>query len=148
VDVPGKQERIGELVDDNTYRIFYHNNAWRAEKVDASASESVANITASNIGSVKVIDSDVNYYATFASKDFSTHSGTTIINGTSEVSGTTYGIINDLGLVIIGNNSTAGSAPTISGDTASGFSIINNGGALLWHIGALHGPVQGLMAQK
>ncbi|MBQ8300069.1 MAG: leucine-rich repeat protein, partial [Clostridia bacterium] len=148
VEVPGKQERIGELVDDNTYRIFYHNNAWRAEKVDASASESVANITASNIDSVKVIDSDVNYYATFASKDFSTHSGTTIINGTSEVSGTTYGIINDLGLVIIGNNSTAGSAPTISGDTASGFSIINNGGALLWHIGALHGPVQGLMAQK
>ena len=147
ITVPGVQERIGELVDDNTYRIFYHNNTWKAEKEDQESIDSVVNITDSNKDSITMIDSNVNYYATYATKDFSNTSGTTIINGKSEVSGTTYGILNELGLVIIGNNSVANSVPTISGDTTMA-AIVNNGGLLLWYMGELHGPVQGLVVQK
>ena len=147
ITVPGVQERIGEVVDDNTYRIFYHNNTWRAEKEDQESIDSVVNITDSNKDSITMIDSNVNYYATYATKDFSNTSGTTIINGKSEVSGTTYGILNELGLVIIGNNSVANSVPTISGDTTMA-AIVNNGGLLLWYMGELHGPVQGLVVQK
>ena len=144
ITVPDVQYRTATEVGGSTYRIFYHNNNWTGEKVDVNATETPINITGSNKDSITMIDSDVNYYATYTYIDNDINSKTVRVDGKVTVEGDEYGIYNDEGLVILGEASTSSARPTITGNT----SIYNNNGIVLKYNAIFSGPVQGLVVNK
>ncbi len=144
ITVPGLQYKTATEVGDSTYRIYYHNENWIAEKQDPNAKENPVNITSSNKGSIVMIDSDVNYYAEYSYIDNDINHKTVSLDGKMSVTGDEYGIYNDEGLIILGESSTSSAKPTITGS----ISLYNNNGIVLWYNAGFSGPTQGLIAKK
>ena len=146
ITVPEEQYKTATEINGDKYRIFYHDNNWTGEKVDANSTQNVVNITDANKSNIVMIDSDVNYYATYTYTEFDMTESTVRLEGNSQIIAGTIGIDNIEGLVILGENSTDSEKPTIQGATA----INNTNGIVLWYKAGFIGPVQvkGLIVEK
>ena len=144
ITVPDEQYKTATEINGESYRIFYHNNNWLGVKTDATSKDQVVNITTSNKENITMIDSNVNYYATYTYTDFDTTNSTLKADGHANITGNAIGIQNNEGLVILGENSTDTSKPTIKGTT----SIENNNGIILWYKANFIGPTKGLVVEK
>ncbi len=141
ITVPEEQYKIATEIEGDKYRIYYHKDNWTAVRTDANSKEKPVNITSKNKDTITMVDSNVNYYASYTYKDYSTKQSTLKVDGKTQITGNEVGIINNEGLVIIGENSTQTSTPTITGNT----SIQNNNGIVMWYQANFIGPTQGLL---
>lgn len=141
ITVPEEQYKIATEIEGDKYRIYYHKDNWTAVRTDTNSKEKPVNITSRNKDTITMVDSNVNYYASYSYRDYSTTQSTLKVDGKAQITGNEVGIINNEGLVIIGENSTQTSNPTITGNT----SIQNNNGIVMWYQANFIGPTQGLL---
>ncbi|MBQ8043905.1 MAG: hypothetical protein IJ272_07150, partial [Clostridia bacterium] len=144
ITVPEEQFKTATEINGDKYRIFYHDNNWIGVKTDPNAKDEIVNITEENKDNIVMIDSNVNYYAEYTYTDFSTTKSTVKVDEKANITGNAVGISNQEGLVILGQNSTETSNPTVTGDIA----IENKNGIVLWYMGDFVGPIKGLVVEK
>ena len=144
ITVPEEQYKTATEINGDKYRIFYHDNNWTGVKKDVNGVESVVNITDANKANIIMIDSNVDYHATYTYTDFNMTESTVRLEGNTIITAGTIGIDNIEGLVILGENSSDTSRPTIQGATA----INNDNGLVLWYNANFIGPVKGLIVEK
>ena len=125
--------------------IIYKQKGWNAEKVDPSAKETPERITETNRNNIRMIDSDVNYYATFTSSEFSNTDATVVLEAKSKLTGSYVGLRNVEGLAIIGEGTNTSTRPIVKGTSLS---IENNNGLVLLYLANLQGPTLGEITNK
>ena len=125
--------------------IIYKQKGWNAEKVDPSAVGTPERITDTNRNNIRMIDSDVNYYATFTSLEYSNTDATVVLEAKSKIKGSYAGLRNVEGLAIVGEGTTEGTKPLVQGTSVS---IENENGLVLFYLGTLQGPTLGGITNK
>lgn len=144
ISVPDDQQ-IPSEEGTNGKTIIYKQKGWNAEKVDDSALETPERITETNRNNIHMIDSDVNYYATFTSSEFSNTDATVVLESKSKLTGSYVGLRNVEGLAIIGEGTNTSTRPIVKGTSLS---IENDNGLVLLYLANLQGPTLGTITNK